>query len=581
MALAGRGISADLTCAMLLLIQAICLSGDLTMHILRVNNISVSYAGREVFRDLSWVIGDRDRVALVGPNGAGKSTLFKVLLGEVEPDHGHVAIQAGVRIGHLAQDVSLPSGQSLIETAMIKPAELAAIETRLNEIETQLADPAVYGDEALLAQTLERHEALLADYERMNGSRHGSHVRELLAMLGFDADDYDRPNDTLSGGQKKMVALVQLAVSAPDILLLDEPDNHLDMDGKNQLERFILNYRGSVVIISHDRYLLDEIASQTVELERGRLTVYHGNYSYYLNERQLRRLRQERQYVTQQKEIARIEAMIERFESWAKQVLSRKHMLAARQRRRMLEKMEERGEIIEKVVDQRLMDFKVDGWRGSKKALELKRVSMAFDDEPLFLDASMLLRHGERVGLIGPNGAGKTVLLQLILGELQPVAGGIVVGPSIRIGFYSQEHQTLEAWLEQSPLDLIRTMQNSSESNAVNFLLRMAFSYEQARQPVRTLSGGERSRLQLARVMLQQPNLLLLDEPTNNLDIPSVEVLEDALDEFNGAVLIVSHDRYFLDQTVDRLIEIRAGQLTEYLGGYTEYLAATGQLKMN
>ena len=192
-------------------------------------------------------------------------------------------------------------------------------------------------------------------------------------MLGFDADDYDRPNESLSGGQKKMVALVQLAVSAPDILLLDEPDNHLDLDGKNQLERFINSYRGSVVIISHDRYLLDEVAKQTVELERGRLTVYHGNYSYYLNERQLRRLRQQQQYVTQQKEIARIEAMIERFESWAKQVLSRKHMLAARQRRRMLEKMEERGEIIEKVVDQRLMDFKVDGWRGSKKVLELKR----------------------------------------------------------------------------------------------------------------------------------------------------------------------------------------------------------------
>ena len=549
------------------------------MHIARVNHITVSYAGREVFRDLSWTIGDRDRVALVGPNGAGKSTLFRALLGEVAPDRGHVAIQPRVRIGRLPQDVSLPPGKSLIETAMIKPPELERLESRLSEIEARLADPAVYGDDARLAQTLERHDALLADYERMNGGRHASHVRELLAMLGFDADDYDRPNRSLSGGQKKMVALVQLAVSAPDILLLDEPDNHLDMAGKQQLERFILNYRGSVVIISHDRYLLDEVASQTVELERGGLTVYHGNYSYYVNQRQLRRLRQQQQYVTQQKEIARIEAMIERFESWAKQVLSRKHMLAARQRRRMLEKMEERGEIIEKVSDQRLMGFKVDGWRGSKKVLELKQVSMAFDDDPLFLDASALLRHGERVGLIGPNGAGKTVLLKLILGELQPLAGDIVLGPSIRIGFYSQEHQTLEAWLSQTPLDLIRNMQNSSESNAVNFLLRMAFTYEQARQPIRTLSGGERSRLQLARVMLQQPNLLLLDEPTNNLDIASVEVLEDALDDFNGTVLIVSHDRYFLDQTVDRLIEIRDGELREYVGGYSEYLLAAGRLK--
>ena len=549
------------------------------MQKLRVNNIALSYAGRELFRDLSWAIGDRDRVALVGANGAGKSTLFRVLLGEVTPDRGHVARQPGLRIGHLPQDLNLPPRKSLIETAMIKPPALAETESRLSEIEARLADPVVYGDASRLAQMLERHDALLADYERMNGGRHASHVRELLAMLGFDADDYDRPTRSLSGGQKKMVALVQLAVAAPDILLLDEPDNHLDMDGKHQLERFILNYRGSVVIISHDRYLLDEVANQTVELERGKLSVYHGNYSFYLNERQARRLRQQQQYVTQQKEIARIEAMIERFESWAKQVLSRKHMLAARQRRRMLEKMEERGEIIEKVSDQRLMDLKLGGWRGSKNVLELKRVSMAFADDPLFLDADALLRHGERVGLIGPNGAGKTVLLKLILGELQPAAGDIVVGPSIRIGFYSQEHQTLEAWLAQTPLDLVRNLQNSSESNAVNFLLRMAFSYEQTRQPIRTLSGGERSRLQLARVMLQQPNLLLLDEPTNNLDIASVEVLEDALDEFNGTVLIVSHDRYFLDQTVDRLIEIRDGELREYVGGYTEYMLAAGRLK--
>ena len=550
------------------------------MHILHVNNITVSFAGREIYRDLSWVIGDRDRVALVGPNGAGKSTLFNVLMGNVEPDHGHVTMQNGVRIGCLPQDIDLSPGKTVIETAMTKPPELAVVERELNDTEAQLADHAVYSDETRLVQTLERHEAQLTLYERMNGNRHASHVRELLAMLGFDADDYDRANEALSGGQKKMVALVQLAVSAPDILLLDEPDNHLDMTGKNQLERFILNYRGSVVIISHDRYLLDEVAGQTVELENGKLTVYHGNYSHYVNERELRRLRQRQQYVTQQKEIARIEAMIERFERWAKQVLSRKHMLAARQRRRMLEKMDERGEVIERVVDQRLMDFKVAGWRGSKKVLEFKSVTMAFGDEPLIINGDLLLRHGERVGLIGPNGAGKTVLLKLVLGEHEPIAGDIVIGPSIRIGFYSQEHQTLDTWLDMTPLDLIRSMQNSSESNAVNFLLRMAFSYEQVRQPIRTLSGGERSRLQLARVMLQQPNLLLLDEPTNNLDIASVEVLEDALDDFVGTVLIVSHDRYFLDQTVDRLLEIRAGELTEYPGGYTEYLVATGRLKV-
>ena len=547
------------------------------MQILHVNNISVNFAGRELYHDLSWVIGDRDRVGLVGPNGVGKSTLLKVLLGEVEPDGGHLTRQHGARIGYLPQDIELPPGISLLDVAMIKPAALAELEAGLESIEAQLSEPEVYSDEAKLSRALEKHEALLASYERMNGHRHGSHVRELLAMLGFDQTDYGRATETLSGGQKKLVALAQLAVAAPEILLLDEPDNHLDVQGKSHLERFILQYPGSVVLISHDRYLLDEVASQIAELENGKIAIYHGNYSYYQHERQLRRLRQQQLYTTQQKEIARLEAMIGRFERWAKQVLSRKHMLAARQRRRMLAQMEERGEIIDKVFDQSLMDFKVSGWRGSKKVLELDDVAMAFAGVQLFHGINLLLRHGDRVGLIGPNGAGKTVLARLILGELQPARGRIYLGPSIRVGYYSQEHQTLWDWLERTPLDLIRNLQNSSESNAINFLLRMAFSYEQARQPIRTLSGGERSRLQLAQVMLRQPNLLLLDEPTNNLDIPSVEVLEAALDEFLGTVLIISHDRYFLDQTVERVVELRAGKLREYAGGYTEYLEAMKQ----
>ena len=547
------------------------------MHILHINNITVNFADRQLYQDLSWVIGDRDRVGLVGPNGAGKSTLFKIIRQLIVPDKGNVTVQNGIRIGYLEQDIHLPSDKTLLETAMVKPDELAEVEERLDQIESQLADPDVYGDEKKLADVLNQHEIELELFETMNGSRHESHVKELLAMLGFSKDDYDLKTDSLSGGQKKMIALIQLAVSSPDILLLDEPDNHLDMYGKRHLERFINNYRGSVVIISHDRYLLDEVSTQTVELSDGKITVYHGNYSYYLNEREVRRLRQQQLYVTQQKEIARIEEMIERFERWAKQVLSRKHMLAARQRRRMLEKMEERGEIIEKVTEQRTMDFKVEGWRGSKKVLELTDMSMAFDDEPLFFDANLELRHGERVGLIGPNGAGKSVLFKMILGEYEPTEGNIYVGPSIKIGYYSQEHQTLSQWLDKTPLDLIRNIQNSSESNAVTFLLRMAFQYEQVRQPIRTLSGGERSRLQLALVMLSQPNLLLLDEPTNNLDIASVEVLEEALDEFVGTVLIISHDRYFLDQTVDRVVEISGGEVTAYLGGYTEYLEQIGQ----
>ncbi len=548
------------------------------MRLLQLHNVGVNFAGRELYRGLSWEIKAQDSIALVGPNGAGKSTLFKLLLGEVAAERGQITRQPDTRIACLPQDIALSPDQTLLETALVKPPALAEAEDALNVIEAQLADPAVYDDSTRLSEVLAQHEAQLARYERMNGHRHASHVRELLAMLGFDAEDYARPNHTLSGGQKKLVALTQLAVAAPDILLLDEPDNHLDLNGKHRLERFIHSYRGAVVIISHDRYLLDEVAKQTIELEDSKLAVYHGNYSYYINERERRRLRQQQQYVTQQKEIARLEAMIERFERWARQVLSRKHMLAARQRRRILQQMHERGEIIEKVGERRLMDFKVAGWRGSKNVLQLEDLSVAFDDEPLFMDVNLLIRHGERVGVIGSNGAGKTVLLKLALGELQPTLGAVKVGPSVRIGYYSQEHQTLDDWLSKTPLDLIRSTQNSSEATAVNFLLRMAFSYEQVRQAVGSLSGGERSRLQLALVMLQEPNLLLLDEPTNNLDIASVEVLEDALDEFVGTVVIVSHDRYFLDQTVDRLVELRDGELCEYIGGYTEYLQATGRL---
>ncbi len=549
------------------------------MQVLRVDKISVSFAGLQVFGQLSWSINAGDRIALIGPNGAGKSTLLLTMLGEIEPDSGKVFTAKGARVGHLPQDISLPPDATLLRTALVKSRELAAAENRLNEIEARLADPAVYGDADELARALADHEAQLARYRSMNGHRYESRARELLSMLGFSAADHGRRNATLSGGEKKLVALARLAAAAPDLLLLDEPDNHLDLAGKRRLERFIRGYRGAVVIISHDRYLLDRAASRTAELEGGRLTIYHGNYSHYVNERALRRLRQRQQFVTQQKEIARIEAMIERFERWAKQVLSRKYMLAARQRRRMLDKMEERGEIIERVADQRVMDFKVAGWRGSKKLLELKNVSLAFDDEPLFLDISLLLRHGERVGLIGPNGAGKTALLRLIMGELAPLDGEIIVGPSARIGFYSQEHQTLEAWLDWTPLELIGRERNSSEADAVSFLLRMAFSYDAARQKIRTLSGGERSRLQLALVMLRQPNLLILDEPTNNLDIASVEALEKALDDFDGAALIVSHDRYFLDQSVDRLAELRDGELRESHGGYTAWLQATGALE--
>ncbi|MCA9884820.1 MAG: ABC-F family ATP-binding cassette domain-containing protein [Anaerolineae bacterium] len=541
------------------------------MHIIELHHVSANYNAREVFKDITYAIGDRDRTGLVGPNGVGKSTLLKLILGTVPLESGQIVKHKSTQIGYLPQDIDLPDGKTLLEVAMELPPQLVAVEAELATIEEKMATPEVYNNSDRLQALLAEQEKVLARYDRLNGPRHASEVKKLLAMLGFTADDYDLPAESLSGGQKKLVRIVQLSVAAPEVLLLDEPDNHLDVAGKQHLERFINQYPGCVLIVSHDRYLLDEVATKIIEMENGKLTEYIGNYTAYTTERELARLRQQQMYIAQQKEIARIEAAIARFELWASMVIDERHIKQARSRRKMLERMEANGEIIEKVYEQRTMNLSLQGSRGSKEAVRLKDLAMAFDDDLLFADVNFLLRHGERVGLVGPNGVGKSVLFKLILGQMQPYDGSVKIGPSCKIGYYSQEHQTLARWWQQTPLDLVLDHKIGSEGQAVSFLTNMRFSYQQVRQPVHTLSGGERSRLQLALLMIQQPNLLLLDEPTNNLDIASVEVLEETLDEFQGSILTISHDRYFLDRTVDRIIELRDGTLYHYEGGYTDY----------
>lgn len=547
------------------------------MHIVHINHITVNFAGREIFNDLTWVIGDKDRVGLVGPNGAGKSTLLKVLVGQVEPDDGSVTMMRGVTLGYLPQDIALPTGKTLYEVAMTPPPKLAQVNAELDAIEEQLGNPDVYGDDERLAQVLEQQDGLIHRYEALDGHRHQSRVHELLSILGFTEADRDLSVESLSGGQKKLVALLQLALDVPDVLLLDEPDNHLDMQSKHHLETFIKGYDGAVVIVSHDRYLLDKTVTQIVEMEAGKLVVYVGNYTAFMNEKEAAKLRQQQAFITQQKQIAQIEAAIARFELWASMVVDPRHIRQARSRRKMLDDMESRGEIVERVHEQKLMKLDLVGSRGSNKALEIKGMSMGFDDDLIFLDVNLLVAHGERVGLIGPNGAGKSVLFKLILGTLDPLEGVVNIGPSTRVGYYAQEHQTLEDWLDRTPIEMIRDIRPMPEGEAVTRLLKFAFVYDQTRQPIRTLSGGERSRLQLLRLMLQRPNLLLLDEPTNNLDIQSTEVLEDVLEDFEGAVFAISHDRYFLERVVDRVVELKDGGLTAYIGGYTDYLDATGQ----
>jgi ATP-binding cassette subfamily F protein 3 len=549
------------------------------MHIIHIDRITINHAGREIFRDLSWVIGDRDRVGLVGPNGAGKSSLLKAIAGVIEPFIGAIGIQRGIRLGYLPQEVQLTPGITLIEEAMTLPPELTEVEAELERIEAALADPAIYNDAGKLERKLLQQEKALERYERLDGPRHASNVEATLMGLGFTQDDYDLPADTLSGGQKKLLVLARLAVEKPHVLLMDEPDNHLDLKAKRHLEKFIRDYPGAVVIVSHDRYLLDEVVTHIAELDNGKLTLFVGNYTAYATELELRRLRQQQAYIAQQKHIAQIEAFIHEAEIKAKADLNERWARQARSRRKMLDRMEANGEVIERVRERHDMNFQLEGWRGSTKALEIRDLVMGFGDDLLFMDVNLLVRHGERVGLIGPNGAGKSVLFKIILGELAPLDGIVRIGPNCRVGYYSQEHQTLAGWLERTPLDLVRDIKAMPEGDAVAFLLRFLFRYDQMRLPVGTFSGGERSRLQLACVVLRNPNLLLLDEPTNNLDIPSTEVLESALEDFEGAILAISHDRYFLDRGVDRVVELDDGMMRGYEGGYTDYLETRQRLK--
>lgn len=550
------------------------------MHILQCQDVSVQVGGREIFRGLNWAIDERAKIGLVGANGAGKSTLLRMISGDITPSQGTITRMKGISIGYLPQEVRLVSG-SLYEAASAPSPDLAGVLADLEAVEARLEQPEVYTDSDRLSAALEEQQALLLRYERLEPERQASRVRELLAALGFTADDYDLPTSVLSGGQVKLAALARLAAWSPDLLLLDEPDNHLDVRAKTKLEAFIRDLRGAVLLVSHDRYLLDFAVEQIAELEDGGLSLYRGNYSAYTVERDLRRIRQSQVYAAQQKQIARVEAMIKEWEQKAQADLNERHARQAASRRKMLARLEASGELVDDVIERRLMGFQIDGGRGSTKAIELKDLAIGFSDKVLFSGLNLLIRHGERVGLVGSNGAGKSVLFKLILGSHEPLAGAIRLGPSTRIGYYAQQHETLEPWRNRTPLDLVRDLQPMSEGAAVAKLLKFAFSYQQARQPIHSLSGGERSRLQLLALVLQNPNLLLLDEPTNNLDIASADIMESALEDFEGAIFAISHDRYFLDRIVNHIVELEAGALTEFAGGYSDYVRSKNRRMAN
>ncbi len=551
------------------------------MIAIHLDQVSVTYIAQPVFQQLSWEIHDNRVVGLVGPNGAGKSTLLRLVQGQLSSDTGYVNRQPGVSVGYLPQEPNLDAAKTVWAEALTASAELTAVNHALNRVETQLGDPAVYNNEEKLNRVLAEQERLLAQYAELGGAAYEGRVRSTLIQLGFETElERNLPITALSGGQKKLVGLAKLLITQPKILLLDEPDNHLDLRGKELLEGLIRSYDGGVVIISHDRYLLDLVVDEIAELALGRLTIFKGDYSEYAFEKQAGLLRQQQMFKAQNKEITRLEQAAKRLLIWGRTYDNEKLIKRGKAILGRLEKIER----IEKpILEQRRMDLALAGWRGSNKVMELTDVDKVFPaqyqdggvmqaENLVLAGLKLLLWHGERVGLVGPNGAGKSVLFRLLLGEEAPTGGTITIGPSVRIGYYAQEHESLD--YNTTLIETVRNAAHFSESNAVSFLGKFLFNYEQARGPVSALSGGERSRLQMALLTLTNANFLLLDEPTNNLDIASSEVLEDALGEFEGTLLVISHDRYFLDRVVDRIVELDNGTLTEFIGNFSDYQAA-------
>ncbi|MBI3734392.1 MAG: ABC-F family ATP-binding cassette domain-containing protein [Chloroflexi bacterium] len=538
------------------------------MIIYALDKVSKYWGASVVLDQVSWEIDEHARAGLVGPNGAGKSTAFKIIAGEYEPDGGFISRRRGLTIGYMEQEPQLDPGLTVVEAVRSGGgAELLQIEGEMRATEAQMAEPEVYQDEKKLARALEQHARLVEAFEQKGGLNFESRVISTLRGLGFAEADFDLSCAALSGGQKKLVGLARLLVTRPDLLLLDEPDNHLDLKGKLFLEQFIADYPGAVVIVSHDRYLLDVVAEEIVEIEDHHLRVWSNcNYSEYAYTKKMALLRQQQMYELQQKEIARLEMSVRRLMGWGA-AQNEKFVRRAHSIEKRIEKI---PRIDRPILERKTMglEFNVNG-RGSNKVLEVQNVSKRFDGAEVLRHVNLLVWQGERVGLIGPNGAGKSVLFRSILGQEQPSHGAIRLGPSNVVGYYAQEHETLD--YNATLMEEVRRLRPMSEREAAGLMGRFLFGFDRAGQKVSSLSGGEKARLQMLKLMMGNYNFLLLDEPTNNLDIASAEVLEDALDEYRGTLLVISHDRYFLDRIVNRIVELEDGTLKEYLGNYTYY----------
>jgi ATP-binding cassette subfamily F protein 3 len=532
-----------------------------------LRGVRKAYGSRVILDGLDLNVEDGARIGIVGDNGSGKTTLLRIIAGDEQEDAGQATRRRGLTVALLPQH-PLGDDRSARETLHRARADLRSIDAELSRINVALNDPSVHGDATALERTLNRQAELLDRYDRAGGPAFEGRARSLLLQLGLEERELELPTSVLSGGQRKLIGLAAALVQDPALLLLDEPEAHLDLAGRQRLEDLVRDFDGAIVIVSHDRYLLDEMVTQIASMDRGRLRTWPGNYSAYALAREIELVRQQQAYVTQQKEIERLEDAIRRFKDWAHRVVDERHIKQARNKQRQIDRMEK---VERPVLERRRIGLQLRPHeRGGQRAFELRDVSVAFDEVPILLGIDLSVLHGERVGVVGENGAGKSVLLKSLVGEIQPADGEVWVGPSIRIGYLAQDQETLDP--ASTPVDTLREAHPLTEEGAVARLMSFLFSYEQVRRPIATLSGGERTRLQLLLLMLSGANLLVLDEPTNHLDIDSVEALEAALESFAGTAIFISHDRYFLDRMADRIVEVRDGGVASVPGGYSDWL---------
>ena len=529
--------------------------------ILNATNISKSFGSNEIIKDATFLVNEHEKVAIVGVNGAGKTTLLKILTGEESADSGSITLAKDAKLGYLRQINNVDSALSIIDELYTVIEPILNMEKRMSQMQEDMKH--LTGSE--LEELYSSYTALTHSYELMDGYAAKSRVVGILKGLGFEEIDFDRKINTLSGGQKTRVFLAKLLLEEPDIILLDEPTNHLDLRSIEWLESYLLNYKGAVIIVSHDRYFLDKIVSKVIDIENGNVQMYLGNYTDFSNKKQMLLDAKMKEYLNQQQEIKHQEAVITKL----KQFNREKSIKRAESRQKQLEKIE-RVEAPQTYSENMRLSLDISKESG-KDVLTVHNLSKSFDHKKLFWDINFEIKRGERVAIIGDNGTGKTTLLKIINGLLNPDTGEVIYGSNVSVAYYDQEHQVLH--MDKTLFDeLSDTYPEMTNTQIRNILAAFLFTGEDVYKKIADLSGGERGRVSLVKLMLSKANFLLLDEPTNHLDIVSKDVLENALNNFPGTVCYVSHDRYFINKTATRILDLTENRLLNYIGNYDYYI---------